>query len=245
MRISRPILWGWSMQINLCRVHFAFTAIPLCFALAFFAIANQSLASQPGSSEVAGVVRVSGSGAAPAKKIGTKSKSRKRRFFSGFSIAPSYGTKWKITRKDRTGITFFKKPSHRRKHTVIAFTSSMIVSPPLETFASFIKSVEKMEKLAESDKRYRDYSYDISTVRVRNKKCVRTDFSTIDQGVPYDRKTQYMLKGFNIYCLHPDSPGTAIVIGFSQRYAKGLTPLGLKSKMRQLVESFRFEKLKE
>jgi len=180
-----------------------------------------------------------------AFKLETDSNISQRRSFRGFTITTPDGRNWIITKKDRTGIALLRKPDRNAKHSIVAFAKLKLVSPPLDSITSLKEFVEKAEKLGELDRRFDAYRYDIRTIRINGRDCVRSDFSAEDHGVPYDRRTSYMLEGLTVYCLHPESSSRGIVIGYSQRYEKGKTPLTLKGEMQQFVESLKFEHLGE
>lgn len=168
-----------------------------------------------------------------------------RRSFRGFTVIPPKSDGWVITRKDRNGIYLQKISGPHQRISLLAFAELKLLQTPLNSTARLKEFVEKMEKLGESDRRFKNYLYNISTIRINGKDCVKTDFSSEDYGVPYDRRTPYILKGFTTYCLHPDSSSRVVVVSYSQRYEKGKAPLTLENEMQQFVEGIVFERLGE
>lgn len=80
----------------------------------------------------------------------------------------------------------------------------------------------------------------ISHITIDGVACAKVEFSTDDRGVPGAAGSAYELHGYDIVCRHPHSPQTLVVLGYSQRYEKGRTPIAIDKEVTLFVNSLRF-----
>jgi hypothetical protein len=166
-----------------------------------------------------------------------------RRSFNGFSIITPINKNWIITSKDRLNISLFLAPSPNPKHSIIAFAGLKQSNLSLSKKANLKELVEQTEKLGESDKRFKDYNYYISDIRINERDCIKTEFSAEDHGVPNAWGAIYIVEGLTAYCPHPNSSNLVVTAGYSQRYKKGGRPLIIKNEMQQFIKSIKFEQI--
>ena len=168
-----------------------------------------------------------------------------RRYFHGFTVVMPDSENWIITEKNNYSISFIRKIVPSPKHSIIALAALNPSPYPLDSNVSLKELIEKTEKLGEADKRYKNYRYNISDIRVSGRDCVKSVITTEDHGVPNEWGSTYILEGVTVYCIHPMSSSLVVTTGYSQRYKKGKRAMTLENEMQQFFKSIQFEQFNE
>jgi hypothetical protein len=170
--------------------------------------------------------------------------------FSGFSIMPIKTDNLVLTSKDRIEIDYEKVQERApiQLHKVIASLETF--SRPLESFATLKELVLKREKVRESKysksgNRYKAHQYDVTTIQIDGKDCVRAYYSVEDHASPFDSTSVYIEKSLTIRCPHPDSKWRHIFLRYAKIYKKDTTPIVAEREIKQFFNSLKFEPLDE
>lgn len=124
----------------------------------------------------------------------------------------------------------------------MAFATLMKPSSDM-TLLKLRTEVDRIETSAQPHDRYSNYKYELSTTRVNDADCIKSNISTDDHGVPHDLGTHYYMTGFTFYCLHPETSKKIIVLGYSERRLIDSKSLMQDSEIQEFVDSLRFETL--
>lgn len=163
------------------------------------------------------------------------------KWFLGFSIQPPQGQDWSFQQLGYNWINYKKETKRKEKHTVIAMAGSQPVLELESIKKDFIGYVETTSKAERSDSRFKFINEEISPLIIGRAECGRVDFKVEDHGVPFAFGSTYILQGFDILCLHPDSPYMLVRFGYSQRFEEGETPLMLKNELDPFIKSIIFD----
>jgi hypothetical protein len=160
--------------------------------------------------------------------------------YLGFSIMSPEGGNWYFQEEAFDGITFTKSVADGGRHTILLFARSKPVEFKPDESNDFFLYIKRAYADKGENSRFKGLSTKISPITIDGVACAKVEFSTDDRGVPWAAGSAYELHGYDIVCRHPHSPQTLVVLGYSQRYEKGRTPIAIDKEVISFVESLRF-----
>lgn len=161
--------------------------------------------------------------------------------FLGFSIEPPVGQGWFVQEQGSNWITYIKRTGLNSKHTVTATAISQPVDLPLRSRKELREHVKRMEEIVKTYSKYGTTNQRISALRIDRAECIRVDFTAQDYGIFFVLGPPYIVKGFDINCLHPSSSHMVIRFGVSQRFRKGEIPLALETETEPFIAGISFD----
>jgi hypothetical protein len=158
----------------------------------------------------------------------------------GLSVLPPAGQTWYVASADARRVAFARRPPELPHTAVaIAFVEKIeiggYVHAPIRN-AQDLKEVE--ERRLQSDERYTTIESSARVDTSRGADCVRIDAVQEVRDNPRFPGVVLVLVSRVLDCLHPQSPGYMVSVGYSERYPKGQRTLFSAETLQSEGEAF-------
>lgn len=168
-----------------------------------------------------------------------------RRFSGrGFSVGPPVGDQWYVLRQDPAIVGFAKDLGGRGLHTVMVFVAAADSPTPIATPEDLRAFVQETTRKDFDNPRFTAVASNVEAEAIAGASCVRMRFTAEDRGVAYAMASVFILRGWQMVCVHPGSAGRGLVlVGASQRYLITGRPAEIDGEVEAVLRTLRFEPL--
>jgi hypothetical protein len=159
----------------------------------------------------------------------------------GFTVRAPRGDGWYLVQHEADTVHFSKETDAGNAHTVLAFVATADSPTPINGRGALRRVCEDGLRRDLENPRFTVQELRVEDADLGRVPCERIDFVALDRGVPWAPGQVFVLRGYDLVCVHPAAPRSLLVrIGTSQRYAEGRTPLPIDAELAPFIQSLRF-----